>query len=416
MSVVPMDIDQVDISSIEEFWSEPLDVRESAFAALRGHPEPRFFAEPDFPGMEKGPGFYALVRHADIVEASRNPEIYSSVPSSTSLLDPPPEFSEFFGSMISMDDPRHARLRRIVSRGFTPRMLKQLEAGVQTSAAAIVDELLEKGPCDFVTEVAAPLPLKIICDMMGIPESQYDFVFTRSNIILAGGDEEYVDPRRRVEASLGAGADLVALLGELAAARRAQPTEDLTSALANANVDGESLTDQELGSFFILLAVAGNETTRNAISHGLKLLTDFPGQRDLMLDDVEGRLPGAVEEIVRYASPVIYMRRTLTRDHVLNGFPLTAGDKVAMFYWSANRDESVFADPYDFDIMREPNNHVGFGGPGPHYCLGAHLARREITVMFRELFARVPQIHAAGEPARLRSNFINGIKHLDCAF
>jgi cytochrome P450 len=194
--------------------------------------------------------------------------------------------------------------------------------------------------------------------------------------------------------------------------RREHPSDDLTSALVNANIDGESLTDQEFGSFFILLVVAGNETTRNAIAHGMNLFTTVPGQRELLLADFEARIAGAVEEIVRYASPVIWMRRTATRDTELNGTELKSGDKLLLYYWSGNRDETVFKDPDVFDITRDPNPHVAFGGPGPHFCLGAHLARREIGVMFRELFRRVPNIHATAPPDRLLSNFINGIKHL----
>jgi cytochrome P450 len=204
------------------------------------------------------------------------------------------------------------------------------------------------------------------------------------------------------------------------ARRRAAASDDLPSdlvtALVTANVDGEKLTDQELGSFFILLLVAGSETTRNAISHGLKLLTDKPDQRSLLLEDFDARIGPAVAEIVRLATPVIQFRRTLTRDFELNGFPLKTGDKVLLFYNSANRDEAVFDRPDEFDITREDNPHVGFGGPGPHFCLGSHLARREMTVMFRELLTRLPEIQSTGEPDRLRSNFINGIKHMDCEF
>src|SRR5215472_8014199 len=215
---------------------------------------------------------------------------------------------------------------------------------------------------------------------------------------------------------LTAGAELAGLVTNLAAAREGKPGNDLISALATANVDGEQLTPAELASFFILLVVAGNETTRNAISHALMLLTEHPDQRELLLADFEGRIAGAVEEIVRYVSPVIWMRRSLTRDAVVNGCQYREGDKIALMYWSANRDESVFTDPERFDILRTPNPHVGFGGAGPHFCLGAHLARREITVMLRELLKRVPAIRASGEPDRLLSSFINGIKHLPCVF
>ncbi len=259
----------------------------------------------------------------------------------------PPEFVEYFGSMISMDDPRHARLRRIVSRAFTPKMIKQFEDDVAVAATKIVDDLLEKGSgCDFVEEVAARLPLKIICDMMGIPEKDYRFVFDRSNMILGAQDPEYVsDPEAIATALLTAGMELQQLVQDLAAHREKNPTTDLISSLVNANIDGERLTLQELGSFFILLVVAGNETTRNAISYGLRLLTVNPDQKARWLTDVDGLAPGAVEEIVRLASPVNYMRRKVTRDHVMNGHEYKKGEKVVLYYWSANRDAAVFDDP-----------------------------------------------------------------------
>jgi cytochrome P450 len=242
-------------------------------------------------------------------------------------------------------------------------------------------------------------------------------VFANTNIILAGSDPEFVSENldEVVIQVLGAGQALAELVTGLAAARTQTPADDLVSALVTANIDGEQLTSAELASFFILLVVAGNETTRNALSHALMLLTEFPDQRALLLADLEGRLEGAVEEIVRYASPVIFMRRTLTQDHTMNGQDYHAGDKAMLLYYSANRDEKVFADPERFDITRSPNPHLGFGGAGPHYCLGAHLARRELTVMLRELLTRVPGI-TAGEPDRLLSSFINGIKHLPCQF
>jgi cytochrome P450 len=320
--------------------------------------------------------------------------------------------------MINMDDPRHARLRRIVSRAFTPRTIKKFEDDVQRTAEQIVDGLLDRGPCDFVTEVAARLPLKIICEMMGVPGEHFQMVLDNTNIILSGADPEFIGDNFDDAAIkiLTAGGELGQLVQDLATERMKQPADDLVSALVTANLDGEALTFSELASFFILLVVAGNETTRNAISHALTLFTDFPEQRALLLGDFEARIGGAVEEIVRYTSPVIFMRRTLTRDHKLGDHQYREGDKVVLFYWAANRDETVFADPGRFDILRNPNPHVGFGGPGPHFCLGAHLARREITVMLRELLGRVPDIRAAGEPDRLLSSFINGIKHLPCEF
>ena len=414
-----LSVDEIDPSDIE-FWARPLDEREGAFLTLRTEKPLGFFAEPDASevGIPPGPGYYAVTKYQDIIDISRQPDVFCSGKGATSIADVPESFNEFFGSMISMDDPRHARLRKIVSAAFTPRMLKKVEDNVQVAAAAIVDDVLAKGGGDFVTEVAARLPLKIICDMMGIPESEYEMVFSRSNIILGAADPEYVtqgDGNDIITALLTAGGDLHQIVSDLGKFRREHPTDDLTSALVNANVDGETLTDQELGSFFILLVVAGNETTRNAISHALNLLTTNPDQRALLLADYEGRSAGAVEEIVRVAAPVVWMRRTATQDTVLRGQQLTAGDKLILFYWSANRDDEVFTDPFRFDITRNPNPHVGFGGPGPHFCLGAHLARREIGVMLRELFTRIPTVTATAEPERLRSSFINGIKHLPFA-
>ncbi|MDT0304727.1 cytochrome P450 [Streptomonospora wellingtoniae] len=410
------DISGIDLSD-DEFWKLPPEERHAAFARLRRHP-PQFYAEPDMGPLPPGPGYYALVTHADVAEASREPGAFASEPSAVSIPDMPPDFAEYFGSMINLDDPRHARMRRIVSRGFTPRMLARLQEDVERHAARIVDDLLATGPCDFVSQVAARLPLVVICEMMGIPEERHREVLENSNVVLAGNDPDYLgsDAETAMARLLEAGESLSRLLAELAAQRRAEPTSDLTSALVNANVDGEALTDQELGSFFILLAVAGNETTRNAISHGLRLITEYPEQRDLWWSDFETHASGAVEEIVRHASPVVWMRRTLTCDYELNGHRLSAGDKAVLFYASANRDAAVFDDPDTFDITRRPNPHLGFGGPGPHFCLGAHLARREVTVMFRELHRRVPGIRAAERPRRLASSFVNGIKSLPCAF
>jgi methyl-branched lipid omega-hydroxylase len=415
-------IDGIDLTDTA-FWAWPLPDRATAFALLREQQRPQFYAEPEFPFIEPGPGYYALVRYADVDEASRHPDVFCSGKGATSIVDLPTEFNEYFGSMINIDDPRHARLRRIVSRAFSPRMIAKFEADVRRAATAIVDDLLATGPCDFVQHVAARLPLKIICDMMGIPDDQYQTVLANTNIILAGSDPEFVseDPGEMLAQTLAAGQALAELVTGLAAARAQAPAEDLVSALATANIDGEQLTGAELASFFILLVVAGNETTRNALSHALMLLTEFPEQRALLLaepsepDRLDARLEGAVEEVVRYASPVMFMRRTLTRDYSMNGQDYAEGDKVLLFYYSANRDQEVFADPERFDITRSPNPHLGFGGAGPHFCLGAHLARRELTVMLRELLTRVPAI-TAGEPDRLLSSFINGIKRLPCQF
>jgi cytochrome P450 len=331
----------------------------------------------------------------------------------------PEPFLEYFGNIINMDGERHARLRGIISRGFTPRMIARAEESVERAVGEIMSNVREKGECDFVTEIAARLPLMIICDMMGIPASQYDFVIEKSNAIIgvAGGDPEFVtDPADMVPKILGAASALNELCKELAQQRRSHPTDDLVSALVNAEVEGQRISDEDLGSFFVLLAVAGNETTRNAISHGMKALCDYPEQREIWSRDFEGIAPTAVDEIIRWASPVLSFRRTATRDCELRGQKIQAGEKVVLWYNSANRDEDVFDEPFRFDVRRTPNEHVAFGGPGPHHCLGAHLARREVTIMFRELFRTLPDLEIVGQPDRLQSNFVHGIKHMDCRF
>ena len=284
-----------------------------------------------------------------------------------------------------MDDPRHGAQRRIVSRGFTPRALARLEEGVRRRADQMIDRVIEKGECDFVSEIAAPLPLQLICDLMGIPESQMEMVFQNTNRILGLGDPDLMsDDQDLLAAALRAGAELASLMKEMAEDRRKRPREDLTSALLNAELEGGALASEELTSFFILLVVAGNETTRNAISHGMKALCDYPVERRRWQGDFEGLAATAVEEIVRWASPVIFMRRNLRRDSDLFGPPMKAGDKLVLWYASGNRDEDAFRDPHRFDVGRSPNPHIGFGGPGP--------------------------------PARLESNFIHGIKRMPCRF
>ncbi|MET9342614.1 cytochrome P450 [Nonomuraea sp. NPDC003804] len=407
----------IDLSQIP-FWGLPQAERMAAFRRLRELDRPVFVKENPVPFIGAGEGYYALVRHADVVEASRNAEVFSSEPCSNSIPDMPRWLAVYFGSMINMDDPRHARLRRIVSRAFTPRILAKMEDDLAVAATEIVDQAVEAGPGDFVEQIAARLPVRVICDMMGIPAKFHDMVLRRTNVILGNADPEYTGVRPdfsrwNVAKGLGkllhAGHSLNRLAAALGDERRKRPTGDLVSLLVNGD---ERLTPQELGSFFILLVVAGSETTRNAIAYGLKLFTDHPEQREHLMADFDGRITKACDEIVRYSTPVIQFRRTVTRDHGI----YRKGDKVLLFYNSANRDEAVFTDPDVFDITRDPNPHVGFGGPGPHYCLGAHLARREMTVMFRELFTRLPGIRAVGEPDFLLSNFINGVKHLTYAY
>ena len=411
-----MKLEDIDLSDIE-FWAKPWAERNAAFATLRRENPIAYFPEPIVEPFPEGPGYFAITKMHDLLEISRHPEVFCSGQGAVSILDMPSDMNEFYGSLISMDDPRHARLRKIVSGTFTPRMLNNVLEDVEKTAKRVVDGIVEKGEIDFVKDVSMPFPLLVILDMMGIPHSEFDTVLAQSNIILSGGDPDFIpegtDP---ITAFLGAGATLAGLLNDLAVLRRANPTDDLLSALVNTEVDGEQLSGDELASFFILLSVAGHETTRTALSHGVTHLSQNPDQRARFLADIDGVMPTTVEEIVRYASPVVWMRRTLTQDYVLSGHEFHEGDKIIMYYGSANRDEAIFADPDTFNVLRDPNPHVGFGGPGPHFCLGAHLARREITLMFRELYTRLPDLELAGPPVQLRSSFINGVKSLPVSF
>ena len=410
-------LDEIDLSDIM-FWGRPLEEREGAFKTLREQRPLAYMPAPEIqlPSTIELPeltGYYAVTRHAHVLEASRQPELFCSGKGATSQLDMPEVFLEFFGSMINMDAPRHTKLRKLVSAGFTPRTIRQVEESVRAQARRIVDAVAPKGACDFVEEVAAALPLRIICDMMGIPEADHRRIFELTNIILGVGDPEYASSREEL---MAAALELFQYGQALAEARRTRPRDDITTALIQAEVDGGRLTSQELGSFFILLVVAGNETTRNAISHGMRALTDFPAERARWMADFERIAPTAVEEIVRWATPVIHFRRTATRDVELGGQPIRAGDKVVLWYNSANRDEAFWPDPHRFDVRRTPNDHVGFGAGGPHFCLGANLARREIKVMFDELLRRLPDIHVSGAPDMLQSAFIHGIKRMRVEF
>lgn len=411
-----MKLEDIDLSDIE-FWAKPWAERNAAFATLRRENPIAYFPEPIVEPFPEGPGYFAITKMHDLLEISRHPEVFCSGQGAVSILDMPADMNEFYGSLISMDDPRHARLRKIVSGTFTPRMLNNVLDEVEKTAKRVVDGIVDKGEIDFVKDVSMPFPLLVILDMMGIPHSEFETVLAQSNIILSGGDPDFIpegtDP---ITAFLGAGATLAGLLNDLAVLRRANPTDDLLSALVNTEVDGEQLSGDELASFFILLSVAGHETTRTALSHGVTHLSQNPDQRARLLADIDGVMPTTVEEIVRYASPVVWMRRTLTQDYVLSGHEFHEGDKIVMYYGSANRDEAIFADPDTFNVLRDPNPHVGFGGPGPHFCLGAHLARREITLMLRELYTRLPDLELAGPPVQLRSNFINGVKNLPMSF
>lgn len=363
--------------------------------------------------------FDAVVRYAELVEISRRPQDFCSGKGAVSIPDMPAEAMEFFGSFINMDDPRHARQRGIVSRSFTPRQLQSVLESVETICAEVIDDICERGEVDLVETFSQPFPLLVICDMMGIPRSEFATVLDATNIILGAGDPEMLGGREPFAAMFEAGMQLSGLMGELAEKRRAEPANDLTSALVHSDLGEDLLAPNEIAPFFILLAVAGNDTTRTAISQGMHLLSQNPDQRAAWQHDLDGLTATAVEEIVRVASPVTFMRRTATGDVTISDHHFSDGDKVVLFYGAANRDPRVFADPERFDVRRNPNPHVGFGGPGPHFCLGAHLARREISVAFRQLLTRLPDIEAISDPIPLDAMgipLVGGIKHLPVRF
>ena len=415
MQLSPVNLDSIDLSDLE-FWRGPREHRESTFWTLRQQDPVRFFPEPKIVGFPEGPGYWALTRHEDIWHASRNPELFCNG-RGFNITDLTVEMNEFFGSMLAMDDPKHVRLRTIVSKGFTPKEIARVEEFVRERARTTVDRVLERHSdeeFDFVEAVAAPFPLQIICSMMGIPESDERQILEWTNVILGASDPDFGGGEgAALEKLINTAIEIYGYAQALGEARLANPTDDLTSVLMHALVDGDRLSPQEFGSFFILLVVAGNETTRNAISHGLLALTQHPDQRERWFGDFEAVTRPAVEEIVRWATPVIHFRRTATRDTEIRGTKIAAGDKLVLWYNSGNRDDAAYADPYRFDVTRQPNPaQIGFGAGGPHFCLGANLARREIAVMFDEIRRRLPNLRATGEPAYLQSNFINGIKSL----
>lgn len=411
------------------FWARPEHERAAAFAALRALDAPQWMPFRNrMPFTPSEDGFLAVVRHAHVVEASRDPGLFANAPTAASLYDMPPWLARYLGSMINMDGPPHARMRKVVARAFSPRLLARLTDGIQARATRIVDDVVAHGAGDFVAQVAQRLPVEVICDLLGIPERHHPMVTRHGNALVGFTDPEYTGipraylmrhgapgPQHTLPVSMRlirAGHALVTLVDKLGRERLREPSDDLISTLVHADPDGERLTPREVGTLFVLLVLAGSETTRATIAHALRLLSAHPEQRELLLQDLDGRIGGAVDEVVRHSSPVIQFRRTATRDGELAGHEVRSGQKVLLFYSSANRDEAVFSDPDAFDITRSPNPHLGFGGPGPHYCLGANLARLEAGVVLRELLTRLPQVRTVGEPEMLLSNFTHGVKRM----
>jgi cholest-4-en-3-one 26-monooxygenase len=375
-------------------------------APVYKHPEPG------------GPGFWVLTKYADVVAVGRDAETFSSDQKRGGVVGLEMQTGDYGGFeeggnlMLTMDPPEHTRYRKLVNRGFTPRQMRMLEPHIRELTNRILDEVIERGKCDFVVDVAAEVPLQVIAEMIGVPNEDRHKLFEWSNRMIGSEDPEYIVSEEEVQT---AQIEMFMYANQLAQERRQHPRDDIVTSLLDAEVDGDTLSEMDFNLFFLLLAVAGNETTRNSISHGIKAFCDFPDQYQLLVAD-PSLAASAAEEIVRWASPVMYFKRNVTRDTEIRGHEIKAGDKVSMWYISANRDEEVFDDPFTFDIRRNPNEHVGFGGGGPHHCLGSNLARMEIRVLLEEMARRMPEIELDGDALPLRSNFIGGIKHMPVKF
>ena len=364
-----------------------------------------------------GPGFWAITRHEDCVTVNRDAQRFSSHRKGTFLWETPEDqLEEQRLLMVTMDPPVHTRYRRLVNKGFTPRMIGELQQSIHTVADEIIDRICESGSADFVIDVAAELPLVVLAELLGVPPEDRSKMFDWSNRMIGREDVEYQGGLAVAEESAAlAAAELFGYAAELYEQKRGNPGSDLMSVLTQVKLDGEQLSELELDLFFLLLAVAGNETTRNLMSGAMVAFSQFPDQWERLRND-RSLLPSAVEEMLRFVTPVMNFRRQATEDVEIGGKTIKQDDKVVFFHSSANRDETVFEDPDRFDIGRKPNPHMAFGGGGPHFCLGANLARMEIIVMFEHLLDRLPDIHVDGKVERLQSNFINGVKHLPVSF
>jgi cytochrome P450 len=401
-------------TSANAFWALPARERDEVWRDLRDN-EPVSWQPPTEGGLmpiEDEDGYWAVVRYADIHEVSTNPEIYCSG-QGVQLENYPEMFLEPTQSFLAMDAPRHSSLRRLVSAAFTPRRIATIEAQIQSQAERVVDELLATGDCDFVHHVSMKLPMWTIFEMVGLPLEQQEAVANAADVVVSSNDEQVQAGREPLEVLNDAALILMSAGLDLAEARRTHPADDLMTSLVQAEVDGEQLTDEEISAFFVLLSVAGNDTTRNTISHTMKALTEFSEQRAWLAADFDGRIASSIDEFVRWASPVMTFRRTVTHDTVLNGQPISEGEKVVMFYPSGNRDERFFDRPWDFDLSRAPNKHLSFGGGGPHFCMGQQLAKSQLRAIFGQLLTRVPNL-TVGEPDYLLSNFVHGIKSMPC--
>lgn len=412
----PQRPEEVDLGELD-FWALTAEERDRAFAVLREQaPLSRHRPLEDILGLDESQRteYWAIVRYEDVRAISRDPATFCPG-QGVQFADVPEALLEATQSFLAMDAPRHTKLRGLVSQAFTPRQIARIEAGIKENAKLIVQQAAPTGGGDFVELIGKRLPLVTISDMIGVPEADRERVVNAADTLVTAADPEVLQGREPLAVLGQAVWTLTEFATALAEERERKPTDDLMSALVAAEIDGDRLTTAEIAAFFVLLSVAGNDTTRHTSSHTMRALTQSPDQRALLLKDLDARLPIAVEEFVRWATPVLTFRRTTTREVKLHGQTLPAGEKVVLFYHSANRDERAFADPWRFDVTRDPNHHVGFGGGGPHYCLGASLARSQLRALFRELLSTLPDIEA-GAPELHRNSFIHGVKRMKCSF
>jgi cytochrome P450 len=399
----------IDITS-HDFWSQPFAQRDETFARLRAGDGLTWHAPfPSLFPMEE-PGYWAVTRRADIAYVSQHPELFTS--ERGVALDPmPAEVQRFASFFLTMDPPQHSTYRRLISSAFTPRNVRQIEEQIHRGAVSIVDDLVGAGDIDFVADCAARLPMLTIMEMLGVPAADQPAVALAAEKLFSMSDDEYSSIEERAANTLNEIMLLSSTGAELAKFRRANPGDDLMTSIVNAEVDGQRLTDEEIGAFLILLSSAGNDTTKQTTTHVMMALVERPEQRAWLMEDFENRIGTAVEEFVRWSSPVMQFARFATTDTEINGQPVSEGDKVGLFYCSANRDETVFDRPGEFDLSRSPNPHLGFGGGGPHFCLGNQLAKAELRNLFRELLTRLKTVEV-GEPDLLYSSFVHGVKRL----
>jgi cytochrome P450 len=403
------DHSSLDITS-HKFWSQSFDKRDETFAQLRGADGLGWHrALPSLFDITE-PGFWSLTRRADIAYVSQHPELFTSAKGVA--LDPmPAEIQRIASFFLTMDPPEHTVYRRLISSAFTPRNVRRIEEQIHQSAIDVVDNLVGAGEIDFVADCSARLPMLTIMEMLGVPAADQPAVAKAAEKLFSMSDDEYSSLEERAMDTINEIMLLASTGAELAKFRRANPGDDLMTAIVNAEVDGKRLTDEEIGAFLILLSSAGNDTTKQTTTHAMLALAANPDQRAWLVDDFEDRIGLAVEEFIRWASPVMQFARFATVDTEIAGQQIKAGDKLGLFYCSANRDEDVFAAPGAFDLSRSPNPHLGFGGGGPHFCLGNQLAKAELRNLFRELLTRLEHIEF-GEPDLLHSNFVHGIKRV----